>query len=375
MRVLSYLILIFWIAAFIRTILNLLLAPRLRPRVPRELPMVSILVPARDEERMIEKAVRGFLAQTYPALEVIVVNDRSTDATGEILRRIAAEDARLIVIDGAEPPERWLGKPWALHQAASRARGDLLLFVDADVLYSPGVVSAAVAEILDRDLPMLTLMPHIEMHGFWEHVAMPNLAVFGFSYISLWLANRSKIPALALGGGTGNFVRRSDYEAVGGHEALRAAVVDDMALGRLFRQKGRRTEVIVAKEMISVRMYHGLREIVHGFTKNLFAVTGRSYLLAAVFFLFGLVFHLLPYVLALTGDVISLAAVVLISLTRTILFTFLGYRLDNAILGHPLMNLVWGWIMLRSVWLTGIRRQLAWRGRTYDAKHTRFGAD
>ena len=367
MRILSLLILLFWIAALLRTILNLILVPRLKPRIPSRTPMVSIIVPARNEERMIERAVRSMLAQTYPALEVLVINDRSTDATGEILERIAQEDPRLIVLTGEEPPQGWLGKPWAMHQASLRARGELLLFVDADVLYTRDVVATAVAEILDRDLPMITLMPHMEMRGFWEHVAMPHLAFFAFSMMPLWLMNRTRSERMALGGGTGNLVRREDYDAVGGHEALRDAVVDDIGLGRLFRRKGRRTMFVLAGEMISVRMYHGLREIIDGFTKNLFAVVGRSYALVLFFFAFGVVFHVLPYVLALFGDRISLISVVLISLTRLILFAALGYRLDNAIFGHPLMFAVWGWIMIRSVWVTGIRRQLHWRGRTYGA--------
>ena len=359
--------------------MNLLLAPRLRPRTPERFPLVSAIVPARDEERDIERAVRALLAQTYPALELIVVNDRSTDATGEILARIAREDARLdarlIVVDNTEPPEGWLGKPWALHQGASRARGELLLFIDADVIYEPEAIAAAVAEIEERRLPMITLMPYMEMHGFWEHIAMPNLAVFAFTMVPLWLMNRTRFARFALGGGTGNFVRRADYEACGGHVPLRDAVVDDIGLGRLFRRNGRQTEFVLADTLVSVRMYHGLGEIVRGFTKNSFAVVGRSYVVALAAVLLGGVFHILPYVLALFGDPISIATVVVISLTRLILFLALRYRADNALLGHPLMMLVWCWIMLRSLWLTGIRRELEWRGRRYDARRTRFGAD
>ena len=371
MRVLSYLILVYWIAAFLRTILNLAVVPRLRPRVPQRSPFVSIIVPARDEERAIERAARSFLAQTYPQLEVIIVNDRSADATGAILDRIAQEDARLVVIHGQEPPEGWLGKPWAMHQGALRAKGELLLFVDADVLYTPDVVSAAVAEIDERGLPMITLMPHMEMRGFWENVVMPNLAIFAFTLMPLWLMNRTRFKSFALGGGTGNFVRREDYDAVGGHEALRDAVVDDIGLGRLFREHGRHTQLIVANDMISVRMYHGLREIVSGFTKNAFAVVDRNYLLALFFLLLGFVFHIVPYVLALTGDWISIASVVLISLTRLVLFLALRYRADSALLAHPLMMALWAYIMLRSLWLTGFRREIEWRGRRYDASRRR----
>ena len=130
-----------------------------------------------------------------------------------------------------------------------------------------------------------------------------------------------------------------------------------------------------AEHCISVRMYHGLREIIAGFTKNAFAVFGYSYFVAFFFLAIAIVFHILPYALALTGDVIALSTIALIALTRLLVFVPVRYRIDNAILGHPLMTAVWCWILLRSVWFTGIRRQLHWRGRTYDASRTRFGAD
>jgi len=375
MYILSLLILALWLMALGRTILNLVLVPRLRVttgKLPAKL--VTVIIPARDEERMIERTVRAFLAQSWPELEVVVVNDRSTDSTGAILTRLAAEDSRLVVIDNEEPPPGWLGKPWAMHQGSLRARGELLLFVDADVIYAPDTVAAAVAHFEERGVPMLALLPHFEMRGFWEHVAMPNLAFFAFTVIPLWLSNRTRIPLLAMGGGTGNLIRRADYDAVGGHEALKDSVVDDVALSRLMRRNGRRTEIVRADHMISVRMYEGLGEIVRGFTKNGFAVAGRSYLAMAFFLALGFVQHILPFVLALTGDVISIASVAVLLLTRVLLFASLRYRLDNALLGHPLMIGVWLVIMLRSTWYTGIRRQLVWRGRTYDARDTKFGA-
>ncbi|MEA2489029.1 MAG: chlorobactene glucosyltransferase [Acidobacteriota bacterium] len=375
MTLLLTIVLIAWLLTFATLILNLLTVPRLRVRQPRGTPLVSVIIPARDEERAIESTVRALLAQTYRALEVIVVNDRSTDATGEILARIAAEDPRLVVLTGEEPSPGWLGKPWALAQGSRTARGKLLLFVDADILYQPDAVAAAVAEMEARGAPMITLFPRFVMRGFWEHVAMPNLPLFGFLFLPLWLSNRTTITALGAGGGTGNLVRRDVYDSLGGHDALKDSVVDDVALARLFRRGGHRTLFFRADDFVSVRMYHGLREVVHGFTKNLFSVFGRSYPAAAFFFFGAIVFHLLPYVLAAFGNRLALAIVGVITLARLIFFAAAGYRIDNALFGHPPMMLVWQWITLRSVWYTGIRRQLLWRGRTYDAKATRFGAD
>jgi chlorobactene glucosyltransferase len=378
LNILSLLILAAWLLSLGRTIVNLALVPRLRPRVVpagETTPLVSVIVPARDEERTIERTVRAFLAQTWPALELVVVNDRSVDGTGPILQRLAAEDPRLVVIDNEEPPAGWLGKPWALHQGSLRAHGELLLFVDADVIYEPDGVAAAVLHLHERGVPMLSLFPRFVMRGFWEHVVMPNLAFFAFTVLPLWLSNRSRVRVLAIGGGTGNLVRRVDYDAVGGHEALRDAVVDDVGLARLFRRSGRPTLVARAEDLVSVRMYEGLGEIVRGFTKNGFAATGRSYVTMAAFFVLGFTMHVLPFALALTGDLISIASVVVLTLVRVILYSALRFRLDNALFGHLPMVLVWFFILLRSTWYTGVRGQLAWRGRTYDASRTKFGAD
>jgi chlorobactene glucosyltransferase len=367
---LSAIVLAAWLLALATTIANLRSIPRLTPAPPRGR-FVSVLVPARNEERVIERSVRAFLAQDYAALEVIVVDDRSTDRTGAILASI--DDPRLVVVPGDDTPEGWLGKPWALQQAAQRARGEVLLFVDADVIYAPGGVSAAVAFLEDSGAAMLSLFPHFELRGFWEIAAMPQLPLTGFTYLPTFAGERRQSARLAIGGGPGNLVRRADYEAIGGHEPLRDAVVDDVALARRMRRSGRRTLLVRADDFVSLRMYHGAREIIDGFTKNTFGVFGRSYVAALGSTVLMLVFHILPYVRACFGDPLAMAAVVVISLTRAVLFRALRYPLWAALLLHPFMIAIWAWIFVRSIWRTGIRRELHWRGRKYDASSTRFG--
>jgi len=374
LRLLSIIIFIAWSLALIRTIVNLVLIPRLRAGdKPEREPLVSVVIPARDEARIIERTVRAFLAQDYPNLEIIVVNDRSADGTGEILQAVV--DERLKVIDGIEPPDGWLGKPWALHEGSGIARGELLLFVDADVNYSPAAVRAAIAHRELRGPALLSLLPYFEMRGFGENAAMPMMAMTCFTFLPTWISNRTRVAALAIGGGTGNLIERNIYDEIGGHEALKDAVVDDVALARLVRHSGRATETVRADDLVSLRMYHGLAEVVEGFTKNAFAVFGRNYVVGTLIVIGSVVFHILPYGLAAAGDRIAMASVALITVTRLLLFRSLRYRLDNALLLHPVMVAIWTWIFLRSIWLTGIRRKLLWRGRTYDARQTRFGAD
>src|ERR1043165_2544732 len=344
MRLLSALILAGWVLSLFRTVLNLLLVSRLRARGAgggaQVESFVSIVIPARDEARSIERTLRAFLAQDYANFEVILVDDRSTDGTGA--PPPALGDPPLVVIAGEEPPPGWLGKPWAMQQGSRAARGELLLFVDADVHYEPPALRAAVAH-LEREpgIAMLALLPHFEMRGFWENIAMPALAMFAFAVLPSWLSNRTRMAVLAVGAGTGTLVRRDAYERCGGHAALKDAVVDDVGLARLLRRNREVTEAVRADALVSVRMYHGGGEILRGFTKNAFAVVNRSYLAAVPFLVVNVVIGLLPYVLALTGDRFAIATVVLISVVRVIIFAALRYPILYAIFGHPLMAAFW----------------------------------
>ncbi|HEV2721013.1 MAG TPA: glycosyltransferase family A protein, partial [Thermoanaerobaculia bacterium] len=266
MRLLSALILAGWVLALFRTITNVLLVHRLRAQGTADGGQVSVIIPARNEARSIERTLRAFLAQQYDSFEVIVVDDRSSDGTGDIARSIA--DPRLTAIAGEEPPPGWLGKSWALQQGSLAARGELLLFVDADVHYAPGALAAAVAHIeREPGIAMLALLPRLEMHGFWENMAMPALAMFAFALLPAWLSNRSRLVVLAVGAGTGNLVRRDAYERCGRHEPLKDEIIDDVGLARLLRRRGEVTEAVRAEDFVSVRMYHGGGEILRGFTK------------------------------------------------------------------------------------------------------------
>ena len=204
------------------SLLNLYLIPRLgRGGGPRSAPaLVSVVIPARNEERDVEQAVRSQLRQDYERFEVVAVDDRSTDSTPAILTRLAAEDSRLRVVSGAEPPPGWLGKPHALRQGAAAARGELLLFVDADVRYEPAALSEAIGHLEREGLDFLTLLPRVEMRGFWENVLMPYL-LLSFFQAPGFLANWRRPRSVAVGGGAGNLVRRAVYDSVGGHAHTR----------------------------------------------------------------------------------------------------------------------------------------------------------
>jgi len=342
---------------------------------------VSAVIPARDEARGIEASVRSHLAQRYGNLEVIVVDDRSTDATPKILARLAAEDPRLTCVTGVEPPPGWLGKPHALFQGASRARGEILLFADADVLYAPEAVADAVAFLETEGLDLIAIFPRVEMRGFWENVLMPYLPVSYF-FGPAFLLNSDRQRRFAAGAGAGMFVRASAYRAAGGHEALRDSVIDDLHLATRVRRAGGRCRMVRADYRARIRMYRGFREIFDGFTKNMaYVFEGWAGGFLALSTAFSFVAWSLPaFVLIARAagapipppDLVWAGVALGIAiLGRLAIALFLGQPLWPC-LTHPFMAAVWMAITARSLSWRFLRRELRWRGRTFPASAARF---
>jgi chlorobactene glucosyltransferase len=239
-----------------------------------------------------------------------------------------------------------------------------------------------VAELEASGFDALTVFPRLRLESFWEKVAMPQLATLFFSTVPAWLSNRTRLPLLGVGGGPGNLVSRVAYDRAGAHDSVRDAVVDDVGLMRNVRAAGGRTIVVRSGELVSLRMYSSLREIVDGFTKNAYAALGSSLFASAFALVMLLVVHLMPYVWLTqwlingatfqpVAAALGAAIVPLMVVTRLLLFASLQYDLRFALFAHPLMALVWGFIIARSTWLAGIRKRIVWRGREYDSRNTR----
>ena len=252
------------------------LVPHLAPAPRRKdgsSPFVSIVVPARDEERAIEAATRSKCLVDDPAFEVVVVDDRSSDGTRAALARLEREFSGVLrVVDGVEPPPDWLGKPHALDEGARAARAtrpaDWLVFSDADVVFAPDLLARALAHAEERRLDFLSLLPQMEAHGFGERLMVPTIPAAAFCYLPGWLMNVPSARLFGGGGGVFNLIRRDLFDRIGGHEALKASVVDDIQLGRNARKGGGRTGIALALDSIRLRMYHGFAEISKGLEKN-----------------------------------------------------------------------------------------------------------
>lgn len=247
---------------------------------PRRAARVSILVPARDEERNIEACLRHALAQDHLDLEVIVVDDGSTDRTGAILAALEAEEPqrlRVVKGEGAGPPEGWLGKPWACQRAGVQATGDWLLFIDADVRLHPRAVSVALGWAQDHGLDLLSGLGRMEMVSPWEKVLQPSVGALILAGNDLGKVNdparRGERP---LANGQFLLFRAEPYRALGGHEAVAGAVLDDVGMASAIVASGGSYELVMMRELFSCRMYDSLGALWQGWTKNLFIGIRRS---------------------------------------------------------------------------------------------------
>jgi len=336
-----------------------------------DLPSVTVVIPARNEEHSVSGAIRSHLDGGYPRLEVLVVDDRSTDRTPEVLAGLAAADERVRVIAGVEPPAGWLGKPHALWQGAEAARGAWLLFADADVVYAPGALLRAVAHARAKDLALLCLLGRLETRGFWEGVLMPNLYASVYMGPGFLLVADGNLRGGA-GAGSGNLVRRDAYDAAGGHETLRDAVVDDLALAREVKRTGGRTRACAAFDCVTVRMYRGFREIFRGFSKNVAWAFRNPWVVLALVAVFAAI-SLFPWVAVLAPGsgpavrALSAAAILLTVAGRVLVARTTRSPVWSAFF-HPIMVAVWSAIAVVSFWRRAVLRRIVWRGRTTSVR-------
>lgn len=266
-------------------------------------PFVSVIVPARDEAHNIAVCVRSLVASDYPRFEVIVVDDRSDDATGAVARAVESGGAvRKIVVDGAPVPHGWFGKQWACWQGVQEARGDLLLFTDADTLHGPTLMARAVAGLHREKADCLTIIGRQIMGSFWERLVQPQV----FALLALRYPLMGREPLLqkrwrsAIANGQYMLFQRASYQEVGGHGSVRYEAAEDLRIAQRLVRLGRRLVVRSAYEDFGTRMYRGLGEIVAGWSKNMVPAglqtipPGLRGIAPPLMFLTGVVMWLLP---------------------------------------------------------------------------------
>lgn len=332
-------------------------------------PFISICVPARNEERDVEICLRSLLEQDYPQFEVIAVDDNSDDRTAAIIESLASNYPRLSFVRGAALPAGWLGKPYALHQAYREARGEYLLFTDADPVFQPTALTSAVYCMQTKGLDILTLMPGARFGSFWERAVQP--VIFGFigALTRFRKVNSREYPD-AMGIGAFIMFKRSAYEKIGGHERVRQEIVEDIALAKCAKKEGFNLLVADGKSVFSIRMYHSLREIWEGWRKNMFVAMKQSVVRTLYYVFIILSFVMTPWLIFfynLTAGrqfLLSFAALLLVLITGIHLCEELRLEKRNVLL-FPLGAIVMSVVMLNSMLQILLKGRAEWRGRHY----------
>lgn len=239
--------------------------------------LVSVLVPARNEAARIGPCVQALLGQRGVDLELLVLDDGSTDGTAEVVRAAAGHDPRVRLIHGAPLPPGWLGKPHACAQLAGAARGDVLVFVDADVQVAPGGIAATVALLgPGPGLDLVCPYPRQRAETAGERLVQPLLQWSWLTFLPLRLAERLRLPSLCAANGQLLACRAEAYRAAGGHAVVRGAVIEDVELARAFKRAGRRVAIADGRQVATCRMYDGWAELRDGYTKSLWAAFGSA---------------------------------------------------------------------------------------------------
>ncbi|MEJ5866251.1 glycosyltransferase family 2 protein [Pseudokineococcus sp. 5B2Z-1] len=337
----------------------LLRRPDLAP--PAVTGRVSVLLPVRDEAHQVAECLAAVLAQERVDLEVLVLDDASSDGTAEAARARAGDDPRVRVLTGSPTPPGWLGKPWACAQLADQAAGDVLVFVDADVRLAPRAVAASVDQLRRTGLDLVSPYPRQRAVTPGERLVQPLLQWSWLATLPLRLAERSPRPSLSAANGQLLVVDAARYRAVGGHGAVRGAVLDDVALVRTVKAAGGRGGVTDGTALATCRMYDGWAGVRDGYAKSLWSAAGspgRSLALAGGLAALGLG----PLVGALAGSragALGLAAGVA---SRVVAARRTGGRAWPDALAHPASLAVLAGLVVRSV--RGHRRgDLRWKGR------------
>lgn len=366
-----------------------------RVRLPRELPQavseggpfvsapsVSVVVPARDEALNIEACVRSLAESSYPDFEILVVDDRSGDGTAALARAVPKGNAsRLLVIDGVELPDGWLGKPWACHQGAERAKGDLILFTDADTIHAPDLLGRAVAALEEDEADLLSVAGRQLMETFWERLVQPQFFfVMAVRFYDIADTLRRGRWRDAIANGQFMLFRREVYDAVGGHAAVKDEVVEDLSLAQLVVRRGRRLSFRTAETGLATRMYRSLGHLIEGWSKNMFRAGLQTVppwlrpVVAPVSSVVGFALWLAPPLVLLRslawflsgGAVLPVlvwsAAAVAFS---TVIWVAVSVRMDAPFwygFLYPVGAAVGQFILLRS-WARG--RNVVWKGRAY----------
>ncbi len=354
-----------------------------RGRTQGDAPTLSILVPARNEEQCIESCIRSLIAQDYERLEVLVLDDQSSDATATIVQSILAElpelqKERLHLLQGENLPQGWIGKNFACHQLAQHASGSYLLFTDADTIHQPGMARAVIDCMYQLNVQLLTAQPEQSMESAGERLVVPLLNFTILTLLPVALVLKRPEPSLATGNGQLLCFDRQAYEKIGGHTGVKGRILEDVLLARAIKAARFRMVFVDAQELVRCRMYRSCTEVWAGFSKNLFALYNYSLPFAVLALVLNLALFVLPLSLILAAPFTALSFTVILLafsaymlpvmmrmlLTLRFIHARKGMMLLLCLL-HPVSILVECLILLNSLHWHYRKMGISWKGRYY----------
>ena len=361
---LAYGILAFFILRFFVAATNLVFSPVLKKRKHSGNPLISVLIPARNEEKNIPFILEDLKNQSYKNIEVIVFNDQSSDDTAEIVRRFAAADNRFRLINSMGLPPGWLGKNNACHQLALQAAGNFLLFVDADVRVKSGIIESGLAQMQKHHLKLLTIFPKQIMKTTGEKIVVPLMNSILLSLLPLILTRVSKRPSLAAGNGQFMFFEKNSYFELLPHEKVKQNPVEDIFIARLYKKQKKKMQCMTGNETISCRMYRGLHESIAGLSRSLPHFFGGNFLVAFLYWLittFGIfiIAFYLPFVYFTVTMIIIIA-------TKTAISISSRQPVIQNILWGIVQQLFMGVIVILS-YTNKLLKKSQWKGRNIDS--------
>ena len=362
----------------INILLNLRSLRKAKPpaQIPEPAPLISVLIPARDEETNIEACLASLRQQDYPRFEILVLDDASTDNTADIVAGIAAEDSRVRLLHGKPLPSGWAGKPFACHQLAREAKGTWLLFTDADTVHAPTVLRYVLGTALGSNAALISGFPYQRTTSIWQRMALPILFYYMLlSWMPLWWLQRSEraLPTVAIG--QFMFFSAMEYWDIGGHEAVKSRVVEDVWLAREVTRHNYSQLTLDLSQFVSCQMYREFGPMWDGIGRWLYTVASLSIfmlivMMVVVVLLFLAPFLWLAYGLLLSEPPFNWQLLVIAQVAILLLGRFLvGRRFSqpkSSVILHPLgigfLLLIGLYAGYRSVRHAGVR----WKGRIYS---------
>jgi chlorobactene glucosyltransferase len=343
----------------------------------KESPLVSILIPSRNEKKNIGRCLRSLIKQDYRNIEILALDDNSDDNTADIIKWWSKKDNRIKYLEGKTLPEGWKGKSYACQQLAGRAKGKYLIFTDADTLHFPDSVSSSLSALISNDLDALSVFPKQVMVTVHEKMAVIFINLAVMALMPLVLVKKSLNPVFSIANGQFILFKRDTYDSIGGHRNIRKDIIDDVAISRQVKKCGFKFMIFDGRSNIYCRMYGGFREVARGFSKFIFAAMGYSIIrlfivisvVSAIFFVPVIMLpgaYLFGWPLAVNINL--LVQISIIFVIRVVMAFRFKERIIDIIL-HPISMFYIMALSVNSVYQAKYGRGIYWKDRIYNIEH------